>query len=280
MQTLDDITLTAFGPEHLEGAVALSRQVKWPHRPEDWRMMLQLSAGTVAVDHAGRVLGTVLMTPYGQDCATINTVIVDEALRGRGLARRLMAAAQSLAGTRPLRLIATADGLPLYRKLDFVECGEIRQHQGAVVAVAAPEIVEYATAADFAAIRALDRAVFGADRRSLFDLLEANAQWAVIRRHGAIGGFAAIRPFGRGEVVGPVIAANVDDAEALITCFAAARTGAFLRVDTPDDSGLSGWLTEIGLVEVGGGVVMHKPTEIAGGSARATIFALASQALG
>ena len=280
MQTLDDITLTTFGPEHLQGAVALSHEAKWPHRPEDWRMTLGLSAGTVAIDADGRVVGTALMTPYGQDCATVNMVIVDEALRGRGLARRLMTAALTLAGGRPLRLVATADGLPLYRKLGFVECGEIRQHQGAVQAIAAPADIRYAAEGDIAAIKALDRVAFGADRRSLIDVLAANGQVAVLRHDGAIDGFAAIRPFGRGEVIGPVVAADAADAKALVAFFAAPRSGAFLRVDTPSDSGLAGWLAEIGLVEVGGGIVMHKPARTGGASPRATVFALASQALG
>ena len=280
MQIANDIALTAFGLEHIDGAVALSRQAGWPHRPEDWRMALALSVGTVAVTAEGRVVGTVLMTPYGADCATVNMVIVDEALRGHGLARRLMTAALALAGTRPLRLIATADGLPLYRKLGFVECGEIRQHQGAVQAIAAPSNVQYATAGDIAGMRTLDRVAFGADRRALLEFLAANGQMAVVLNDGAVDGFAAIRPFGRGEVIGPVVAAHATDAKALIAFFATARTGAFLRVDTPSDRSLAGWLGEIGLVEVGGGIVMHKPVRTGGASPRAAVFALASQALG
>ncbi|TIU60503.1 MAG: GNAT family N-acetyltransferase, partial [Mesorhizobium sp.] len=38
-----EIELQAFGPDHIEGAVALSRQENWPHRAQDWQMALQLS---------------------------------------------------------------------------------------------------------------------------------------------------------------------------------------------------------------------------------------------
>ncbi|GGF47965.1 N-acetyltransferase [Aliidongia dinghuensis] len=276
----DNIALIAFGPEHIDGAVALSRQAKWPHRPEDWRMVLELSSGTVAVTHQGRVVGTILMTPYGRDCAAINMVIVDEALRGRGFGRRLMDAALTLAGDRPLRLTATEDGLPLYRKLGFVECGEIRQHQGPVKEIAAPGNVGLAAADDIAAIKSLDRDAFGVGRGALIDRLAVHGQLAVVRRNGAVEGFAAIRTFGRGEVVGPVVAANMQDAQALIGFFAAVRTGAFLRVDTPGDSGLAPWLSELGLLEVGGGVAMRKPAKAGRENAGPAIFALASQALG
>lgn len=81
MQT-NEIELTAFGPEYLEAAIRLSRQAGWPHRLEDWQMALALSEGIVAVED-GRVVGTVLVTPYKRDCATINMVIVDEAARSR-----------------------------------------------------------------------------------------------------------------------------------------------------------------------------------------------------
>lgn len=70
-----DIELQAFGRDHIEGAVALSRQENWPHRPQDWQMALLLSRGVVALDDQGRVTGTILVTPYGVDCAMINMVI-------------------------------------------------------------------------------------------------------------------------------------------------------------------------------------------------------------
>ncbi|HEV2677155.1 MAG TPA: GNAT family N-acetyltransferase [Aliidongia sp.] len=280
MQISSEITLTAFGPEHIDGAVALSRQAQWPHRPEDWRMALSLSAGTVAVDAAGHVVGTILLTRYQQDCATISMVIVDEALRGHGLGRRLMGEAMAHAGTRLLRLTATIEGLPLYQKLGFVECGEIRQHQGTVQTVASPGNVQDAGEDDLAGIKMLDRAAFGADRGALIDLLAASGRLAVVRRNGRVEGFAAIRPFGRGEVIGPVVAADPTNAKALIAFFAAPRTGAFLRIDTPSESGLSDWLADIGLAPVGGGIVMHVPSGIGTANPGTAIFALASQALG
>jgi predicted N-acetyltransferase YhbS len=280
MQMINDITLTSFSLEHITAAVALSRQARWPHRPEDWRMLLQLSIGTVAVGDDGRVVGTALMTPYGRDCATINTVIVDEALRGRGLGRRLMAEALTLAEGRPLRLISTDVGVSLYRNLGFVDCGENRQHQGAVATVAAPANVRHATKDDIATVKALDRAAFGADRGSLVDALVAHGQLAVLRQDRGVRGFAAIRPFGRGEVIGPVVAATANDAQALIAFFAAPRAGAFLRVDTPGGSGMSPWLADIGLAEVDCAIAMRKPAKVGERTTHPIIFALASQGLG
>ena len=174
-----DTAIAPFGPEHLDPAVRLSRQAGWPHRLEDWQMALAISEGFVAVEGDGKVAGTILLTPYGEDCATINMVIVDEATRGRGLGRRLMDAALTRAAGRPLRLTATAEGLPLYRKLGFVETGTVVQHQGIAGPVAAPDYTEAARPDDITAIAELDRAAYGADRRNLIAEVDRRGRPAV-----------------------------------------------------------------------------------------------------
>lgn len=280
MQT-SQIDLVAFGLEHLEDAVALSRQAGWPHRLEDWQMALALSRGIVAIEDGRRVVGTVLVTFYGDDCATINMVIVDEAMRGRGLGRKLMDASLKIAGERQLRLVATKDGLPLYQKLGFRQTGlNILQHQGIVPAIAAPEGVEPAKAADLDTIVALDRAAFGAERKGLLEYIAEVGRFAVIRRAGQLQGFAAFRAFGRGDVIGPVVAGNAGDACALISFFIASRPGAFLRVDTTDDTAIAPWLSSHGLVYVGGGIAMRTAGSDVTTPPEPKTFALANQALG
>lgn len=274
-----EIELQAFGLDHIDGAVALSRQENWPHRPQDWQMALQLSSGAVALDE-GRVTGTILVTPYGTDCAMINMVIVDRSARGKGLGRRLMEQAFALAGDRPLRLVATADGMPLYEKLGFAPSGTILQYQGNVAELGAPDGLAAAGPDDLPDIKALDRDAYGADRETLIDALAERGQFAVIRRNGAIEAYAAIRPFGRGEVIGPVIAGSAEEAKALISFFAASRSGAFLRVDTDSRTGIAGWLAEIGLAHVGGGIAMDRPPKTGSQQARPKVYALANQALG
>lgn len=273
------IEIVPFGPDHLEAAVALSRQAGWPHRTEDWQLALALSEGMVAIEN-GKVVGTVLVTPYKGDCATVNMVIVDETMRGRGLGRRLMDAALLTAGDRPLRLVATTAGLPLYQKLGFRETGTVLQHQGLAGKIAAPAETEAATAADLPAIATLDRLAFGADREGLLSYLAGIGEFAVIRSDSRISGFSCLRPFGRGEVIGPVVAADLSKAKTLIEHFIARRPGRFLRVDTTVETGLSPWLAEQGLGHVGGGITMRQPLAKDAADPTATTFALASQALG
>lgn len=274
-----EIETRAFEGEHLDGAVRLSREAGWPHRLEDWQVALDVSKGVVALDETGNVVGTILMTPYGDDCATINMVIVDAGLRGRGVGRRLMDEAFNLGGARPLRLIATADGLPLYEKLGFRETGRIFQHQGVVGEVPAPAHAEAATAADLAEITSIDRDAFGADRSLLIARLADIGEFAVIRGASGITGLAGMREFGRGAVIGPVVATTIDDAKMLVAYFLNRRPGAFLRVDTADTV-LAAWLSGHSLAHVGGGVAMARPAPTRIQGSTFTTFALANQALG
>jgi hypothetical protein len=146
------------------------------------------------------VVGTAMATPLNEDIATINMVIVNETMRGRGLGRKLMEAALDATQGRNCLLIATQDGLPLYEKLGFVARGEIIQHQGAARQVDAPRDVSWVKNDEFPHIVTLDHQAFGHDRTALMQLLRDKAKFAVIRLDREILAFAAIRPFGRGQV--------------------------------------------------------------------------------
>jgi ribosomal protein S18 acetylase RimI-like enzyme len=277
-----DILLERMLPQHLDAAAVLSRLAGWPHRPEDWAFSLAISDGIVALD-GDTVVGTVLATPFGEDGGAVNLVIVAAAMRGRGLGRRLMQQALDRLGGRCCYLTATEDGLPLYEKFGFVATGEIAQHQGLALPTEAPPEVSWAEPADLPACAALDRTAFGHDRAALMRRLEQEARFAVLKQAGAPRGFAAIRPFGRGVVIGPVVAPDDAAAKALIGFLLAEQAGRFVRVDTDVRTGLSAWLTERGLAPAGGGVTMQRGQSPRGGNttpAPVKTYALASQALG
>jgi GNAT superfamily N-acetyltransferase len=263
-------------PAHLDGAVALSRAEGWPHRPEDWALILGLSRGIAALD-GDRLVGTAMATPFGP-AGALSMIVVARDWRGRGLARTMMERLMD-GEARQWRLVATAEALPLYAKLGFVETHRIVQQQGPVAAIAAPEGVAWAEPDDIEAIAALDRAATGMDRVGLVAALAGDGRLAVIRDESGLAGYAALRRFGHGEVAGPVVARDAADARRLLAFLFASRPGAFLRVDIPEASGLGDWLAAQGLAPVGGGIAM-----IRGGAPAAApefqSFALAAQALG
>lgn len=278
----ETLSFEPFQVKHLAGAMRMSANVGWPHRIEDWAFVAGLSKGVVA-QQGDEVVATALATPFGQ-VAMVNLIIVDAAMRGRGLGRDIMCRALDTVTPTAWQLVATQDGLPLYEKLGFETIGEIVQHQGLVVpADTEPErdeCIGWATADDITDLLAMDYAATGMDRATLYAALVAEAQFAVLRQSGRITGFAAVRPFGRGEVAGPVIAQNVEDAQSLLSAIMASRAGQFLRVDTGADSGLSEWLTTRGLVHAGGGLQMQKGEHAAPPASPYSVFGLASQALG
>jgi GNAT superfamily N-acetyltransferase len=277
--TAEQISLEAMETEHLDGAVLLSREAGWPHRREDWELVLSVSEGIVALQD-GRVVATTIITPFGSDAAAINMVIVDSAMRGRGLGRTLMDAALDKAGTRSCRLVATKEGLPLYETLGFVAVGEIVQHQGQALKVATPANVSWARDDEHEKIYSLDRAAYDLDRSKLMSVLRHAAQFAVIREQGEVAAFAGVRAFGRGLVIGPVVAASSQQAKDLIQFLLAHHEGAFVRLDTELSTGLGPWLTERGLAHVGGAIPMRRGPKVERAEAPYRTYALVNQALG
>lgn len=277
--TAASIRLGALPPDRLEEAVALSRQAGWPHRREDWAMVLGLSRGFAAYE-GERLVGTAMATPFGSDAATINMVLVAERLRGRGVGRQLMKAALEAIHGREQRLVATQEGLPLYEKLGFRAVGEIVQHQGPTPAAVAGSgrVVWGVGAAEMETLADIDRDASGIDRTAMLAALAAAGAVAVLHEGDAPVGYAVLRPFGRGEVVGPVVARDENDARVLIGAAFARSTSGFVRIDTPD-KGLGAWLAGQGLAAVGGGVAMRR-IPLPRPAASFQTYALASQALG
>ena len=116
-------------------------------------------------------------------------------------------------------------------------------------------------------------------RTRLLDALFSVSKVAVIERDGRVQGYACVRRWGRGVVVGPVIARDALDAKALVATLVAEHRGSFVRIDVPATSGLSPWLEQIGLPHVDHVVSMVRgkaPTR----AADATLFALSNQSLG
>jgi len=269
--------------EDLAAAHALSREVRWPHRLEDWELMFRVGLGVVAESDAG-VVGTVMGFPYGSTMATLGMVIVSGDLRSQGLGRRLMEEMMRRLAPRTIQLNATESGLALYKSLGFRTVGSIHQHQGAAFSppmakLRKGERVRPVSASELAAIAELDRRATGFERPELLRLVQKQAQGVVLDRGGVAAGFALFRRFGHGYVVGPVVAPDRDGARTLIAHWLGSQAGMFIRVDVPGDSGLGDWLQDLGLEEVDRVVTMRRgedpPT-----SEDAAAYAVVSQALG
>ena len=264
-------------------AQRLTASFGWPHRKRDWAMMLGLGEG-VAVPNGERLAGTAVCWRFGPDWATMGLIGVDAALQGQGIGRRMMGALMEGLAGRSVALHATRAGLPLYAALGFESTGTTLQHQGAVTQPALLPLpprarLRPAGLADLPALAALDCKAGGVDRTALLEALLALPGGVVLDGANDPLGFALTRGFGRGQLVGPVVAGDEADARAMIAHLLGQRIGQFVRVDVPKESGLAGWLPGLGLEDAGTVIRMVRGRD-AGPARRARVFALASQAWG
>ncbi|NOJ45362.1 GNAT family N-acetyltransferase [Bradyrhizobium sp. WSM 1744] len=276
-----DVVLLPFARAHLEGALKLSQEMSWPYRFEDWDFALQLGHGFV-LQRAGVVIGTAAWWPYGETHASAGMIIIAKAAQGRGYGARLMDALLASAYPRTITLNSTAEGIMLYRRRGFVPIGVIHQHQGICEErqKAPPSsLVRAMAASDFEAIMRLDREATGLDRQRMLDRLVQSADGYVLQRDGIPSGYAISRLFGRGHVIGPVVAESPTDARTLIEAALAGLGRAFVRIDTSASSQLGEWLEAVGLQQVGDATTMLLGTPpLSTGPART--FAIANQSFG
>ena len=270
---------------------ALSIAVGWPHRAEDWQFLLDIGHGLVAVDEIGRLMGSAMWFPQADGFATIGMVITSPRLQANGTGHWLMESILAACEGRNLRLSATRAARRLYTSLDFKPDRTIYQCQGeARIIGEAPDIgarteLRTLTRDDLDAIVALDAEGFGVTRRDVIERLHGQAEAVGLFRDGALVAFSLCRPFGRGHVVGPIVAATDADAIAVVRPHVKAHAGRFLRVDTRFDSGaFASFLGQSGMPVFDTVTAMSKPgagTTFEGADQSPFIsYALASQAVG
>ena len=272
-----------FARADVAAAHRLSVAVGWPHRLEDWRFLLRLGTGHVAVDSIG-VVGTILTWKHDARHAMLGMVIVSPERQGRGIGRELMKRALRDVTGRSVTLNATRVAVPLYEKAGFVAVGAIEQHQG--IAAHVPDMglvrgerMRPIGASDAPALTALASRAAGMSRARVLKPLLEIAKGIVLARGDEIVGFALFRRFGRGYSIGPVVAPDAGRARALIGHWVAMHPGKFLRVDVDGASGLAEWLEGVGLEKAGRVITMVKG-KVPPRDPGAKPFAIVSQALG
>lgn len=237
-------------PEKLH---ALSLTVGWPHRLNDWVMLTDNGYGVVAQDEIGRAIGSAMWFPFSDDFVTVGMVITSPRLQAHGHGRWLMEHVLKQTGERPLRLNSTRAARRLYLSMGFTAEKTVHQCQGTAVASTPPAMLHAATLRDItpldlAELVALDKAAYGADRGTMLVRLLPVSKGVALVRGDRIVAFALCRSFGRGTVIGPVVAGNDADAIAVTYPHVEAHAGTFLRIDTRQATGdFAEFLTRSGL---------------------------------
>ena len=270
--------------DDLPAAHKLSLSALWPHRLDDWKFIKDLGEGIVAESDAG-IIGTSMCWLHGPDHASLGMTIVAPDHRRRGIAAELISRILKEVGERTVLAHTHASGVRFFENVGFVQTGLVHQHQGSVfrtpfVSLGAGERIRPISARDEAALGELSKRAVGMPRATVIKHLMDVASLVGIDRYGELIGFAALRKFGHGYVIGPVVAPDAVRAQALIAHWAGTNAGSFVRVDVPGSSGLSPWLTEMGLVQVEETVHAMARGEPPRPDPAVTRFALLSQSLG
>lgn len=270
-------------PTDLSDFHRLSVSVNWPHRPQDIETVMGLGRGYFARDQIARPIGAGMWFDYDCDASMIGMMMTHPKLQAGGLGGEILAKIETQIAGRRLRLNSTISAYQLYRNAGFHDCATVVQYQGLVRAekTAMSPGVRPATPEDVPAIKALDLVVFGATRTAVLMRLLERSQAFVLEEAGKIIGFAMYRSFGRGHVIGPLVAPSEGQAIHLFTAIARDHDGAFLRLDADVHyATLGAHLNAAGLESYDKVVAMTKGAHFGPEDADGYIYALASQALG
>ena len=283
-------SIRRLGPGDLKQCVALSVDRGWSPERSKWSLLLG-ACETFGVDapDGGGLAGTVVLTRWGPDLASVGMMLVAARYGRRGLGRGLMEHVIAEAGQATVTLFATDLGRPLYEQLGFLPVrrsvsfvGPFRPAGGAASppAWAAGCSARGATAADRPAILAVDHAAFGADRSHVLTRLPGFADRITVladpshhldrlhhadpsgqpdmSKHGISGYAAAWRNTPSSTVIGPLVAPDAQAAKQLIVDLAAHAHGS-IRLDLdPDRPELPSWAHKHGLEPVGRTLVMAR----------------------
>jgi GNAT superfamily N-acetyltransferase len=190
--------------------LALSSASGWNQTAADWERAFTLpGAAAWGIEREGRIVSTTTAIRYGDDLAWIGMVLTAEAYRGQGLASQLMTAALAwLSRCRTVKLDATAQGAPIYRRFGFVDEGLVTRYIGRPPAGSPDRATEPGPDA------------FEADRAALLAALGTPACLAD-------GSFAYGRPGRNAPFFGPCVAAEESGGE-LLQWFAGEVAGEFM----------------------------------------------------
>ncbi len=229
-----------FEPEDLDFALRQTSREGWAASREQFEVYLEHDPDGCFVALAGdQPVGMVTTTCFGPS-GWIGNLIVEPGCRGGGIGRALMEHGLDRLrgrGTTTVRLDGDPPGIPLYRKLGFVdEYESCRFTLSGSRERPTPDdsAAEAMSTGDLDEVAALDAAIVGADRRRFLELKMSCAELAVVRRrNGRIVASLLASPTDRGFRIGPCVALDHTDARCLIAAAISAASGRPVLVGLP-----------------------------------------------
>jgi ribosomal protein S18 acetylase RimI-like enzyme len=232
----------------------LKAQAGWNQTDDDWRRAYLLQPdGCFVAELDGTAVGTLTTCIFGP-VAWIALVLVDAAVRGRGVGTALMRHALvylEQKQVRSVRLDATPLGRPVYEKLGFAAQFPLARYEG-ILQDSEAWNVETETPTDWADILRLDAAVTHTDRNKLLKhlFIERPDALRIHQSEGQLEGYITFRSGANATQIGPCLATTPEAGRALLAFAQHACTGQRVYVDVPkDNTPAVRCVTDLGLTE-------------------------------
>ena len=287
MAATEALGTVPLSPAHSEDGFRLSTEAGWNQTAPDWRLMLETGEGIGQLTAEGELAASAVILPYGGRLAWIGMVLTTETFRRCGLATANLRWA--IRRCEELGLIAGLDATPagrvVYQPLGFegvFGLTRFRAEAPAMTADAAEGVtLRPMLADDLDRIARADAAAFGAERRHLVAYLRKAAPEAgwIAERGRDLDGFVLGRPGRLARHIGPLCAADVKIAKALLARALGDRREP-VSIDVPDDrSAFAAWLEGRGFARMRPFTRMLKGARSVPGDPR-RLFAIAGPELG
>lgn len=265
------------GPDDVSKAMRLSVAEGWNQTENDWRLLIDSPQNIcMLVERGENIIGTTAAMNYSNKIIWIGMVLVDKMFRGQGVSRLLLMNILEQVAPVSVKLDATSEGQPVYKKFNFTdEYAILRMVHPAVNDFAeeenvdilhGPKCLKYGSG-----IIACDEAIFGAGRTALIEfLLHQYPEKVFLLTHNfLIQGFALGRAGNKYHQIGPVYASNTGDAKGLIAKALKKLINQPVVVDVPADKNhLIEWLVSIGFTMQRRFVRMYRNENVPGIIAR------------
>lgn len=220
---LSSVILRPMTVDDISGGMRLSIEEGWNQTEDDWRFLIETKENIcIVAEHEGKIIGTTTISNYENNVAWIGMVLVDKEFRCQGVSKLLLKNILKHADKfKSIKLDATPAGQKVYEKFGFKEEYRItRMVATAVKNISGEnddEIFELKET-DVEEIIALDKKVFGADRRNLISSLINNpaGKAYALKYNNLVIGFILGRRGSKYEQIGPLVANSFQDAKRLI----------------------------------------------------------------
>jgi GNAT superfamily N-acetyltransferase len=249
-----DLRIREMRSTDLEVLMQIKNDENWNQTEEDWLFLIKFYPKycLVAVSD-NKVIGTVTAINYQQKLAWIGMMLVSKKYRRLGVSKILLnTIIKGLDKCDSIQLDATPAGVPVYKKLGFVEEYTIDRMVCSKLSVELIDMEETGyfeisniLPGDISNIVSMDKRIFGVERSELFHYLLNNKKdiGFQIKLGNHIKGFVFGRKGSNYLQIGPLIADSIQNAKWLLYTIFKSVKGKSILVDVlADQKEFKGWL--------------------------------------